>query len=173
MQLWYGDNRGLFIHAQLPIVQISVRERTDCELFYLSFISKHVPGSDYDKAQEHPQWIALCYSEFNQALALIRARIIYGASPPAEHGRPAESSPQSEHEDKLSKHLLSECSRVRLCRVLNVHRCRRSAICQEPSQRPNRHDWSTHLTQGFEKHEAERLSTKGHKVTPNFSPPKT
>lgn len=49
------------------IVQISVRERTDCELFYLSFISKHVPGSDYEKAQEHPQWTALCNSEFSQA----------------------------------------------------------------------------------------------------------
>jgi len=49
------------------IVQISVRERTDCELFYLSFISKHVAGSDHEKAQEHPQWIALCKSGFNRA----------------------------------------------------------------------------------------------------------
>lgn len=65
-----------------PIAQISVRERTDCEMFYLSFISKHVPGSDYDKAQEHPQWIGLCNSEFNQALTPIRVRAVYGASSP-------------------------------------------------------------------------------------------
>ncbi|KAH0830732.1 hypothetical protein J3R83DRAFT_2210 [Lanmaoa asiatica] len=80
-----------FIIAKIPSLLaldsavISVRERTDCELFYLSFISKHVPGSDYEKAQEHPQWIALCN----------------------KHGRPAEPSAQSEHEDKLSKYLIS------------------------------------------------------------------
>ncbi|KAF8559741.1 L domain-like protein [Imleria badia] len=80
-----------FIIAKIPSLLaldstvISVRERTDCELFYLSSISKHVPGSDNEKPQEHPQWIALCN----------------------KHGRPAESSAQSEHEDKLSKYLIS------------------------------------------------------------------
>ena len=62
------------------IVQISVRERTDCELFYLSFVSNHVPGSDYEKAQEHPQWIALCNSGFDhtgadQSLSHLRCLI--------------------------------------------------------------------------------------------------
>ncbi|KAN0077124.1 hypothetical protein V8E55_010979 [Tylopilus felleus] len=80
-----------FITAKIPTLlaldstAISARERTDCELFYLSFVSKHVPGSDHEKAQQHPQWIALCN----------------------KHGRPAESSGQNVHEDKLSNRLIS------------------------------------------------------------------
>ncbi|KAH7889522.1 hypothetical protein F5I97DRAFT_1844874 [Phlebopus sp. FC_14] len=44
----------------LDSAPISQRERTDCELFYLSFISKNVPGNCQEKAQHHPQWNALC-----------------------------------------------------------------------------------------------------------------
>lgn len=94
---------------KLFIVQISARERTDCELFYLSFVSKHVPGSDHEKAQEHPQWIALCNSGSNM-LSPIRVRNTYCASSLIEHGRPAESSGQNVHEDKLSNRLISDYS---------------------------------------------------------------
>ncbi|KAG6376308.1 hypothetical protein JVT61DRAFT_2286 [Boletus reticuloceps] len=79
-------NRAVLFTLRHSIAQISVRERTDCELFYLSFISKHVPGGDREKVQEHPQWIALCN----------------------KHGRPAEPSAQSKHGDRLSKYLISE-----------------------------------------------------------------
>lgn len=42
--------------------QISSRERTDCEIFYLSHIARAGPASDDDRRREHPQWDALCKS---------------------------------------------------------------------------------------------------------------
>lgn len=46
------------------------------------------------------------------ALALVIVQVTHGGSSLVEHGRPAESSAQSEHEDKLSKHLISEFPHV-------------------------------------------------------------
>ncbi|KAF9246350.1 hypothetical protein BU15DRAFT_40093 [Melanogaster broomeanus] len=80
-----------FIVAKMPSLlvldsaAISARERTDCELFYLSFVSKNVPGSDEEKTQDHPQWVTLC----------------------SKHGRPAELSVQNKNEDKLSKSMIA------------------------------------------------------------------
>ncbi|KAF8136538.1 hypothetical protein EV363DRAFT_1428919 [Boletus edulis] len=94
-----------FIIARIPSLlvldstEISVRERTDCELFYLSFISKHVPGGDHEKVQEHPQWITLCN----------------------KHGRPAEPSAQSKHGDRLSKYLISVVVQRSVNRPTNLH----------------------------------------------------
>jgi Leucine-rich repeat (LRR) protein len=44
----------------LDATAISTKERSDSELFYLSFIAKTVPGDDEGKVKEHPQWKALC-----------------------------------------------------------------------------------------------------------------
>ncbi|KAH7923561.1 hypothetical protein BV22DRAFT_1092713 [Leucogyrophana mollusca] len=86
-----------FVIAKIPTLTtldsaaISPKERSDCELFYLSYISKNVPGGDERKLQEHPRWAALC----------------------DKHGKPADTTPRNEREDKLSKHLID----------LNVYRC--------------------------------------------------
>lgn len=45
------------------MIKISTKERSDSELFYLSFIAKTVPGDDEDKMKGHPQWKALCMSQ--------------------------------------------------------------------------------------------------------------
>ncbi|KAF9227719.1 RNI-like protein [Gyrodon lividus] len=80
-----------FIVAKIPSLlvldstAISARERNDCELFYLSSISKNVSGGDNEKTQEHPQWVTLC----------------------SKHGRPTELSGQNENEDKLRKSLIA------------------------------------------------------------------
>ncbi|KIJ69172.1 hypothetical protein HYDPIDRAFT_80917 [Hydnomerulius pinastri MD-312] len=80
-----------FVVAKIPSLRvldsaaISTRERTDCELFYLSFVSKNMPGNDDARAQEHPQWIALCN----------------------KHGRPADAFMKVKKEDKLSKSLIA------------------------------------------------------------------
>ncbi|KAH7911409.1 hypothetical protein BJ138DRAFT_1238414 [Hygrophoropsis aurantiaca] len=63
---------------------ISSKERIDCELFYLSYISKNVDGADEKKIAEHPQWLALC----------------------DKHGKPADAVPAADREDKLSKLLI-------------------------------------------------------------------
>ena len=42
--------------------QVSAKERTDCELFYLSWISKYGPTKDADRTQQHPRWPELCIS---------------------------------------------------------------------------------------------------------------
>jgi hypothetical protein len=44
--------------------QISSRERTDCELFYLSYITKGGPASNEERRREHPRWDDLCASPF-------------------------------------------------------------------------------------------------------------
>ncbi|KAF8910750.1 hypothetical protein CPB85DRAFT_1551514 [Mucidula mucida] len=43
----------------LDATSISTRERTDCELFYLSHIAKKDTGSDEERCQSHPQWLVL------------------------------------------------------------------------------------------------------------------
>ena len=54
----------LFLSIALPTLsyQISDKERADCELFYLSHISKHGPSDEDAKCREHPQWQLLCAS---------------------------------------------------------------------------------------------------------------
>ncbi|KAL4077235.1 hypothetical protein V8B97DRAFT_1915339 [Scleroderma yunnanense] len=80
----------LFIIAKVPTLLvldstiISARERTDSELFYLSFVSKNIPASDEEKCRVHPQWNSLWQ----------------------KHGKPIEAPPKSSGEDKLSKSLI-------------------------------------------------------------------
>lgn len=66
----------------LDATAISTKERSDSELFYLSFIAKTVPGHDEDKMKEHPQWKALCM----------------------KHGRPVEST--ADRDGRLSRYLI-------------------------------------------------------------------
>ncbi|KAG2077874.1 hypothetical protein BDR04DRAFT_431142 [Suillus decipiens] len=66
----------------LDATAISTKERSDSELFYLSFVAKTVPGHDEDKMKEHPQWKALCM----------------------RHGRPAEST--ADRDSRLSRYLI-------------------------------------------------------------------
>lgn len=41
-----------------------MKERTDSELFYLSWINKHGPPDEEAREREHPRWHALCESQF-------------------------------------------------------------------------------------------------------------
>ncbi|KAG2349451.1 RNI-like protein [Suillus weaverae] len=66
----------------LDATAISAKERSDSELFYLSFIAKTVPGHDEDRMEEHPQWKTLCM----------------------KHGRPAE--PTADRDGRLSQYLI-------------------------------------------------------------------
>ncbi|KAI6045604.1 hypothetical protein EDC04DRAFT_3053971 [Pisolithus marmoratus] len=64
---------------------ISARERTDSELFYLSFVSKNFSGSQEEICYAHPQWTALCN----------------------KHGKPSEGLPRRGGDTKLSKSLIN------------------------------------------------------------------
>ncbi|KAG2157517.1 hypothetical protein DEU56DRAFT_875647 [Suillus clintonianus] len=66
----------------LDATVISAKERSDSELFYLSFVAKTVPGRDEDKMKGHPQWKMLCM----------------------KHGRPAESA--AGRDGRLSRYLI-------------------------------------------------------------------
>ncbi|KAG2147251.1 hypothetical protein BD769DRAFT_1346477 [Suillus cothurnatus] len=66
----------------LDATAISTKERSDSELFYLSFVAKTVPGHDEAKMKEHPQWKTLCM----------------------KHGRPAEST--ADRDGRLSRYLI-------------------------------------------------------------------
>ncbi|KAF7311353.1 CAP-Gly domain-containing protein [Mycena kentingensis (nom. inval.)] len=67
----------------LDAAAISLKERTDCELFYLSQIVLHEPD-DHTRSAAHPRWAALC----------------------AKHGRPDEPGRRDLHHDTLSRRLL-------------------------------------------------------------------
>ncbi|KII88144.1 hypothetical protein PLICRDRAFT_41270 [Plicaturopsis crispa FD-325 SS-3] len=77
----------------LDAASISARDRTDCELFYMSWIVKHGPADDDARSELHPRWRDLC----------------------TLHGTPDESSAvgKRHHQDKLSNHLIQ----------LNIYRC--------------------------------------------------
>ncbi|KAI6109640.1 hypothetical protein F5141DRAFT_1004120 [Pisolithus sp. B1] len=64
---------------------ISAKERTDSELFYLSFISQNFSGNDEEICQAHPQWTALCN----------------------KHGKPSEVLPRKGDDNKLSNSLIN------------------------------------------------------------------
>lgn len=66
----------------LDATAISAKERSDSELYYLSFVAKTVPGHDEVKMKEHPQWKTLCM----------------------KHGRPAES--MADRDGRLSRYLI-------------------------------------------------------------------
>lgn len=50
-------------HIGATCSQITPQERADCELYYLSYVSKHGPADDAAKLAEHPRWRELCESE--------------------------------------------------------------------------------------------------------------
>jgi len=64
---------------------ITLKERTDCELFYLSHITQHGPSSDEERFREHPRYRHLCL----------------------KHGTPDTiASPADRHQDTLSNLLI-------------------------------------------------------------------
>ncbi|CCM04714.1 uncharacterized protein FIBRA_06901 [Fibroporia radiculosa] len=44
----------------LDAAAISLHERADSELFYLSYVNRHGPTNEDARQREHPQWAALC-----------------------------------------------------------------------------------------------------------------
>ena len=80
----------------------------------------------------------LCVTVGSIELTPIRVQVTYCASS-VEHGRPAESSAQSEHEDKLSKYLISEC--LRFCLVCKKYSTFTGVVVQRSRKSPaNLHD---------------------------------
>ncbi|KAJ3522943.1 hypothetical protein NM688_g8801 [Phlebia brevispora] len=61
-----GPHARQFIIARVPTLialdaaTITPKERTDCELFYMSWIAKHGPVDEDAKVREHPRWEELC-----------------------------------------------------------------------------------------------------------------
>ncbi|KAJ7685581.1 hypothetical protein DFH06DRAFT_1358117 [Mycena polygramma] len=84
-----GRNARQFAVARIPSLvaldaaTISAKERTDCELFYLSHIALHGPKSEKERNIVHPHWAALCQ----------------------KHGPPDERDPD-QNQDKLSRRLM-------------------------------------------------------------------
>ncbi|KAJ6531237.1 hypothetical protein B0H19DRAFT_1190890 [Mycena capillaripes] len=62
----HGRNSRQFAIARIPSLvvldaaTISAKERTDCELFYLSHIVLHGPKSEKERNLTHPLWAVLC-----------------------------------------------------------------------------------------------------------------
>ncbi|KAJ7461535.1 hypothetical protein FB451DRAFT_1268490 [Mycena latifolia] len=86
----YARNSRQFAVARIPSLKaldaaaISAKERTDCELFYLSHIAQHGPKSEEERNLTHPRWAELCQ----------------------KHGRPDEHDDNNPHQDKLSRRLM-------------------------------------------------------------------
>ncbi|KZT69805.1 RNI-like protein [Daedalea quercina L-15889] len=61
-----GRNARAFAIAKIPMLtlldaaSVSAKERTDSELFYLSWINKNGPPDEEARCREHPRWSALC-----------------------------------------------------------------------------------------------------------------
>ncbi|KAI0093897.1 hypothetical protein BDY19DRAFT_919480 [Irpex rosettiformis] len=61
-----GRHARQFTIAKIPTLKtldagvITAKERTDCELFYISYIIKHGPRDNDERCRQHPQWKALC-----------------------------------------------------------------------------------------------------------------
>ncbi|KAI0076461.1 RNI-like protein [Panus rudis PR-1116 ss-1] len=61
-----NKNVRQLVIARLPSLQtldatpITTRERTDSEIYYLSYITKHWPPDEELRAREHPRWKELC-----------------------------------------------------------------------------------------------------------------
>ncbi|KAK7038108.1 tubulin-specific chaperone E [Favolaschia claudopus] len=84
-----GRNSRQLTIARIPTLMaldaaaISPKERTDCELFYLSHVALHGPKSEQERHVSYPRWTELC----------------------EKHGRPAEHEPDH-NQDKLSRRLI-------------------------------------------------------------------
>ncbi|KAJ7137777.1 outer arm dynein light chain 1 [Mycena epipterygia] len=85
----HGRNSRQLVVARIPSLvaldaaTISAKERTDCELFYLSHIALQGPKSEEERVLAHPRWPDLCH----------------------KHGRPDEHD-NDQHRDKLSRRLM-------------------------------------------------------------------
>lgn len=87
----HGHNARPFPIAKIPTLtvldgaSVSAKERTDSELFYLSWVNKHGPPDEEARSWEHPRWIALC----------------------EKHGRPDAAPSAAQHpQDTLSSRLV-------------------------------------------------------------------
>ncbi|OBZ69257.1 Tubulin-specific chaperone E [Grifola frondosa] len=88
-----GKNARQFAIAKIPSLlvldgaAISLKERTDSELFYLSYISKHESSDEAIRNREHLQWKALC----------------------EKHGKPDSPLPAGQHRaDTLNSRLIGQ-----------------------------------------------------------------
>ncbi|KAF9469222.1 CAP Gly-rich domain-containing protein [Collybia nuda] len=69
-----GRHSRPFTIARIPSLlvldgaAIATKERTDCELFYLSDVMQHGPGNEEERIRAHPQWQTLCASMSNVKL---------------------------------------------------------------------------------------------------------
>lgn len=51
--------------------QVTAKERTDSELFYLSWVNKHGPPDEEARPREYPRWNALCESEYRTGIVSV------------------------------------------------------------------------------------------------------
>ncbi|KAJ7085686.1 CAP Gly-rich domain-containing protein [Mycena belliarum] len=78
----HARNSRQFAIARIPSLRaldaaaISVKERTDCELFYLSHIAQHGPKSEEERNRVHPRWNALCQRTCHKARPAIDSRLL-------------------------------------------------------------------------------------------------
>ena len=66
-----GLLRRVVIASGLLDAQIAERERTDCELFYLSYVNKHGPKDAKERSRQHPRWEELCTSTPIRSIAVL------------------------------------------------------------------------------------------------------
>jgi hypothetical protein len=89
--------------AFLTIGQISLSERADCELFYISHVVRNGPSSEYDRQKEHPRWKDLCLSEFSPTNSFLPNHQRAGVT---EHDIPEETPKKMTPQDKLSNRII-------------------------------------------------------------------
>ena len=85
--------------------QISAKERTDSELFYLSQVLKSGAASQEERCQMFRQWDTLCKSERTSSINVMLTSITL-----VEHGTPDEIPMRVVSSDKLSNHLIGRSS---------------------------------------------------------------
>ncbi|KAI0723930.1 hypothetical protein C8T65DRAFT_734439 [Cerioporus squamosus] len=118
-----------FTVAKIPSLKsldgtaISMRERTDNELLYLSYISKQTFTSDDEKCAAHPQWEALCTT----------IRIYHGTSPPPASLSPNESASYlGQCKSELTLRVLSTMSvrtlRMKLIKSFKIPKARQGSV---------------------------------------------
>ncbi|KAF7791340.1 hypothetical protein EIP86_002354 [Pleurotus ostreatoroseus] len=123
-----GPHARQFIIARVPSLvvldaaKITQKERTDCELYYLSYVSKHGPADDDAKLVDHPRWRELCESEMRSLATYAQSTDLIRPPPPVtlllllEYGKP-HASPREvqDKQDTLGNRLVQVT--VRRCRV--------------------------------------------------------
>ncbi|KAH9928160.1 uncharacterized protein B0H18DRAFT_1001521 [Fomitopsis serialis] len=95
----HSHNARPFPIAKIPTLTVldgagvSAKERTDSELFYLSWVNKHGPPDEDARSREHPRWNALC--EIGSALRSTHTdvKLHRTDTPPSKKALPPSSDP--------------------------------------------------------------------------------